>query len=195
MNNREFIAQRAAKFFEDGDLVNLGIGMPTLCLNFLPEDVDVWVQSENGVIGLNGTPKEGDDVNIDIVDASGTVSTMRVGGCCFDSFTSFGLIRGGHVAVTVLGAYEVDQEGNLANWMVPGKPSQAWAEQWIWFPEQRSYHHYRTLRQKRKPENFKEMHSSADRRKRGRLYCYRALCTSPHRRGACARGACSRRYS
>jgi 3-oxoacid CoA-transferase B subunit len=121
MNNREFIAQRAAKFFEDGDLVNLGIGMPTLCLNFLPEDVDVWVQSENGVIGLNGTPKEGDDVNIDIVDASGTVSTMRVGGCCFDSFTSFGLIRGGHVAVTVLGAYEVDQEGNLANWMVPGK--------------------------------------------------------------------------
>ncbi|NLO49477.1 MAG: 3-oxoacid CoA-transferase subunit B [Clostridiales bacterium] len=121
MNKREFIAKRAARFFEDGDLVNLGIGMPTLCLNFLPEDVDVWVQSENGVIGLSGSPKEGEEVDIDIVDASGSVSTMRVGGCCFDSFTSFGLIRGGHVAVTVLGAYEVDQEGNLANWSIPGK--------------------------------------------------------------------------
>ena len=121
MNKREFIAKRAARFFENGDLVNLGIGMPTLCLNFLPEDVDVWVQSENGVIGLSGSPKESEDADIDIVDASGLVSTMRVGGCCFDSFTSFGLIRGGHVAVTVLGAYEVDQEGNLANWMIPGK--------------------------------------------------------------------------
>ena len=104
MNKREFIAKRAARFFEDGDLVNLGIGMPTLCLNFLPEDVDVWVQSENGVIGLSGSPKEGEEVDIDIVDASGSVSTMRVGGCCFGSFTTFGLIRGGRVADTELGA-------------------------------------------------------------------------------------------
>lgn len=121
MNSREFIAMRTAKFFNDGDLVNLGIGMPTLCLNYLPEGVDIWIQSENGVIGLDGTPKEGEHEDPDIVDASGTTSTMRIGGSCFDSFTSFGLIRGGHVNVTVLGAYEVDQEGNLANWNVPGK--------------------------------------------------------------------------
>lgn len=121
MEKRELIAYRTARFFHDGDLVNLGIGMPTLCLNFLPEGVDVWIDSENGVIGLTGAPKEGDEVDPNIVDAAGAVSLLRFGGCCFDSFSSFGLIRGGHVAVTVLGAFEVDQEGNLANWTVPGK--------------------------------------------------------------------------
>ena len=115
---RNFIAKRTAKFFNDGDVVNLGIGMPTLCLNYLPEDVDIWIESENGVLGLSVANPDGDE---DIVDASGGISEMRVGGCCFSSFDSFGLIRGGHVAATVLGAYEVDQEGNLANWMVPGK--------------------------------------------------------------------------
>ena len=118
---RNFIAKRTAKFFNDGDVVNLGIGMPTLCLEHLPEGVDIWIESENGVLGLAGAPENEADGDIDIVDASGTVSTMRPGGCCFSSFDSFGLIRGGHVAATVLGAYEVDQEGNLANWMVPGK--------------------------------------------------------------------------
>ena len=121
MTKREFIAQRTAKFFEDGDVVNLGIGMPTMCLDYLPEGVDIWIESENGVLGLSGAPEKEEDCDIDIVVASGRVSTMRVGGCCFSSFDSFGLIRGGHVAATVLGAYEVDQEGNLANWMVPGK--------------------------------------------------------------------------
>jgi len=121
MNNREFIARRTAKFFKDGDLVNLGIGMPTLCTQFIPEGVDVWIESENGVIGLNGVPGEGEQGDWDIVDASGTISTMRAGGSCFSSFDSFGLIRGGHVAISILGAYEVDQEGNLANWTVPGK--------------------------------------------------------------------------
>lgn len=118
MNTKEFIARRAAKFFADGDLVNLGIGLPTLVANYVPEDIDVWIDSENGVIGLSGTPEEPD---LDLVDASGAPAALRVGGCCFDSFASFGLIRGGHVAFTVLGAYEVDQEGNLANWTVPGK--------------------------------------------------------------------------
>ena len=118
---RNFIAKRTAKFFNDGDVVNLGIGMPTLCLEHLPEGVDIWIESENGVLGLAGAPENEADGDIDIVDASGSVSTMRLGGCCFSSFDSFGLIRGGHVAATVLGAYEVDQEGNLANWMVPGK--------------------------------------------------------------------------
>lgn len=121
MTKREFIAQRTAKFFEDGDVVNLGIGMPTMCLDYLPEGIDIWIESENGVLGLSGAPENEEDGDIDIVDASGRVSTMRTGGCCFSSFESFGLIRGGHVAATVLGAYEVDQEGNLANWMVPGK--------------------------------------------------------------------------
>ena len=118
MNAKEFIARRAAKFFSDGDLVNLGIGLPTMVANYVPEDIDVWIDSENGVIGLNGAPEEPD---LNLVDASGTPAALRVGGCCFDSFTSFGLIRGGHVAFTILGAYEVDQEGNLANWTVPGK--------------------------------------------------------------------------
>jgi len=118
MEAKEFIARRAAKFFSDGDLVNLGIGMPTLVANYIPEGIDVWIDSENGVIGLNGVPEEPD---LNLVDASGTPSALRTGGCCFDSFTSFGLIRGGHVAFTILGAYEVDQEGNLANWTVPGK--------------------------------------------------------------------------
>ncbi len=118
MNAKEYIARRAAKFFSDGDLVNLGIGLPTMILNYIPEDIDIWIESENGVIGLTGTPEVADP---DLVDASGAPAAMRVGGCCFDSFTSFGLIRGGHVAFTVLGAYEVDQEGNLANWTVPGK--------------------------------------------------------------------------
>lgn len=118
MTNRELIARRTAKFFQDGDVVNLGIGMPTMCLDYLPEGIDIWAESENGVLGLSGLNDDGD---IDIVDASGHVSDMRIGGACFSSFDSFGLIRGGHVALSVLGAYEVDQEGNLANWMVPGK--------------------------------------------------------------------------
>lgn len=121
MKGRELIAYRTARFFEDGDLVNLGIGMPTKCLNYLPEGIDVWIQSENGVIGLEGPPAEGEWADPDVADAGGEVSKLRLGGCCFDSFASFGYIRGGHVAVTVLGAYEVDQEGNLANWTVPGK--------------------------------------------------------------------------
>ncbi|MDR3278854.1 MAG: 3-oxoacid CoA-transferase subunit B [Oscillospiraceae bacterium] len=121
ITGRDLIAHRTARFFEDGDLVNLGIGMPTKCLDFLPEGIDVWVDTENGAIGLAGAPAEGEWTDPDVVDAGGNVSKLRVGGSCFGSFTSFGYIRGGHVAATVLGAYEVDQEGNLANWMIPGK--------------------------------------------------------------------------
>ncbi|MDR3310323.1 MAG: 3-oxoacid CoA-transferase subunit B [Oscillospiraceae bacterium] len=121
ITGRDLIAHRTARFFEDGDVVNLGIGMPTKCLDFLPEGVDVWVDTENGAIGLAGAPADGEWTDPDVVDAAGAVSKLRAGGCCFDSFTSFGYIRGGHVAISVLGAYEVDQNGNLANWMVPGK--------------------------------------------------------------------------
>ena len=121
LTGKNLIAYRTARLFHDGDVVNLGIGMPTMCLNYLPEGVDVWVDSENGVVGLTGAPKEGEHADPNVVDAGGKASMMRVGGSCFDSFRSFGFIRGGHIDATVLGAYEVDAEGNLANWMIPGK--------------------------------------------------------------------------
>ena len=121
LTGKDLIAYRTARFFQDGDVVNLGIGMPTKCLDYLPEGVDVWVDSENGVVGLTGAPKEGETADPNVVDAGGKASMLRVGGSCFDSFRSFGYIRGGHVDATVLGAYEVDAEGNLANWMIPGK--------------------------------------------------------------------------
>lgn len=121
LTGKDLIAYRTARLFKDGDVVNLGIGMPTKCLDYLPEGVDVWVDSENGVVGLTGAPKEGEYADPNVVDAGGKPSVLRVGGSCFDSFRSFGFIRGGHVDATALGAYEVDAEGNLANWMIPGK--------------------------------------------------------------------------
>lgn len=119
LQGRDLIAYRTARFFKDGDLINLGIGMPTKCLEHLPEDIDIWIETENGAIGLTNMPSLNDDP--DVVDAAGAQSSLRPGACCFDSFSSFGYIRGGHVDATVLGAYEVDADGNLANWMVPGK--------------------------------------------------------------------------
>ena len=121
LTGKDLIAYRTARFFQDGDVVNLGIGMPTKCLDYLPEGVDVWCDSENGVVGLTGAPKEGEVADPNVVDAGGKASMLRVGGSCFDSFRSFGFIRGGHIDATVLGAYEGDAEGNLANWMIPGK--------------------------------------------------------------------------
>ena len=121
LTGKDLIAYRTARLFKDGDVVNLGIGMPTKCLDYLPDGVDVWVDSENGVVGLTGAPKEGEYADPNVVDAGGKPSVLRVGGSCFDSFRSFGFIRGGHIDATVLGAYEVDAEGNLANWMIPGK--------------------------------------------------------------------------
>jgi 3-oxoacid CoA-transferase B subunit len=119
MNGRELIATRAARFFKDGDLVNLGIGMPTMCANFLPEGVHIILHSENGFIGIGPTPSP-EDWDKDVVNAGGQPASIVPGGCCFDSAMSFGLTRGGHVDATVLGALEVDQEGNLANWIIPG---------------------------------------------------------------------------
>ena len=121
LTGKDLIAYRTARFFKDGDVVNLGIGMPTKCLDFLPEGVDVWIDSENGVVGLNGAPKDGETCDPNVVDAGGKPSTLRTGACCFDSFRSFGYIRGGHIDITVLGAYEVDARACLANWMIPGK--------------------------------------------------------------------------
>ncbi len=120
MQSKELIAARAARFFKDGDLVNLGIGMPTMVANYLPEDVHIQLQSENGFIGVGPTP-EADSIDPDMVNAGGQFTSILPGGCTFDSCTSFSLIRGGHVSATVLGALEVDGEGNLANWIIPGK--------------------------------------------------------------------------
>ena len=119
-DSRVRIARRVAKFLQNGDLVNLGIGLPTLVANYLPEGLEVEFQSENGLIGLGGAPEAGQE-DQDITNAGAQPATLAVSAACFDSAMSFAVIRGGHVGVTVLGALEVDQEGNLANWIVPGK--------------------------------------------------------------------------
>lgn len=117
---REVIARRAALELKDGDLVNLGIGLPTVVPDYIPEGVQVILQSENGLIGLGPTPEPGkEDRNLS--NAGGGFVTLTKGASTFDSATSFGIIRGGHVDVTILGALQVDEKGNLANWMIPGK--------------------------------------------------------------------------
>lgn len=120
MDNKEKIARRAAKFLKDGELVNLGIGIPTLVGNYVDENTEVILQSENGFIGLGPMPEPGKEEK-DVVNAGGHPVTILTGGSCFDSAMSFALIRGGHVGTTILGAFEVDQEASIANWMVPGK--------------------------------------------------------------------------
>ncbi|HPW42071.1 MAG TPA: 3-oxoacid CoA-transferase subunit B, partial [Bacillota bacterium] len=117
---REVIVKRVAQELKDGDLVNLGIGMPTLVANYIPEGIDILLHSENGFIGLGPNPEPGKE-DLDIVNAGGLPASVVPGGAFFDSAMSFTIIRGGHLDVTVLGALQVDQEGNLANWMIPGK--------------------------------------------------------------------------
>lgn len=117
---KEIIAKRIGSELKDGQLVNLGIGLPTMVANYIPNGVNVTFQSENGMVGMGMTPKIGEE-NKDITNAGGQFSSVLPGGACFDSALSFAIIRGGHVDITVLGALEVDQEGNLANWIVPGK--------------------------------------------------------------------------
>ena len=116
---REVIARRCAKELKDGFVVNLGIGLPTLIPNYLPEGVKVVLQSENGLLGLGPTPEEGKE-NKYLVNAGGGYISVLPGGSIFDSSTSFGIIRGGHVDVTILGAMQGDEQGNLANWILPG---------------------------------------------------------------------------
>ena len=117
---REVIARRAALELKDGDVVNLGIGLPTLIPDFLPEGVSVILQSENGLIGMGPTPKDGEE-NKDFVNSGGGYVTAIPGAWSCSSCDSFALIRGGHVDVTFLGALEVDEKGDLANWNIPGK--------------------------------------------------------------------------
>jgi len=120
MDAIEIIARRVAQELRDGDVVNLGIGLPTEVPNYLPAGVNLILQSENGMLGMGPTP-EPDKLIPQLTNAGGKHVTALPGACFFDSCTSFGIIRGGHVHATVLGALEVDEEGNLANWKVPGK--------------------------------------------------------------------------
>lgn len=119
LSSKDKIAKRIAQDFKDGQLVNLGVGVPGLIPKYLPKEIQVWLQLENGLIG-GGPPAAPGEEDPYFVDASKLFCTMLPGGCVFDSSVSFGLIRGNHVDYTVLGAFQVDQEGNLANWVVPG---------------------------------------------------------------------------
>lgn len=120
MDSKNLIAKRIAKELKHGDVVNLGIGIPTLVANHLPKDIEVVFQSENGVLGSGPAPESGKE-DREITNAGGFPITVVPGASFFDSATSFGIIRGGHVDLTVLGALQVDEQGNLASWMVPGK--------------------------------------------------------------------------
>ena len=117
---REQLAQRVSKEFKDGYYINLGIGIPTLAANYVPEDMQVVLQSENGILGMGPFPLD-EEVDADIINAGKQTVTLIKGASIFSSSDSFAMIRGGHVDLTILGAFEVDCQGNIASYMIPGK--------------------------------------------------------------------------
>lgn len=116
---REQIAERAARDIPPGSIVNLGIGLPTLVANYLPEGADIWLHTENGILGMGPFPYEGEE-DPQVINAGKQTVTVVTGGSCFDSVMSFAMIRGGHVDLAILGAMQVSQRGDLANWAIPG---------------------------------------------------------------------------
>lgn len=120
MDDKQFIASRIARELRDGDIVNLGIGIPTLVVDYLPRDVTVYIHSENGILGVGPTPAPHEQ-DRDLVNAGKLPVTVLSGASFFDSASSFAMIRGGHIDVSILGALQVDEQGRIANWAVPGR--------------------------------------------------------------------------
>ncbi|TCZ76306.1 CoA transferase subunit B [Paenibacillus albiflavus] len=119
MDDKQRIAARIAKELKHGDIVNLGIGIPTMVVDYLPQDVSVFIHSENGILGVGPTPSPS-EVDPDLVNAGKQPVTVMTGAAYFDSASSFAMIRGGHIDVSILGALQVDEQGRIANWAVPG---------------------------------------------------------------------------